>query len=114
MGMIEPTGPREQTFEEHLAAKLTDLLALAEQHGIPMFATFILDDGKTHTAWHRPEGDEQAGETIWRLGAVARRGWRPIGPMEETLLQSPLNEDLAATARHFDRYGKLRHDRTNE
>lgn len=100
-------GPRERLYDEHIAPKMTELIALAREHGIAMFATFKLDDGMMCTT-SLANGDDSADEVLWRLSAVARRQFRPIGPWEETLLEGHPDQDAVRDARGLDRYGRRR------
>lgn len=101
----EESGPREHLYDEHIAPRMAELIALAKVHGIAMFATFKLDGDMTCTT-SQPNGDDSAEELLWRLMAVTRRQFRPIGPWEETVLQLHPDQDWVSNARRFDRYGR--------
>lgn len=83
-------GPRERAFDQHVAPLVDQLIAVAREHGIPLFATFALDDGRTCTTSAPIDGDAVGEQLLRRLVLVARHGWRPIGPWQETAIEEAL------------------------
>lgn len=41
---MSDTGPMEAAYDEHVAPLMTKIIAACQEAGIPMFATFFLDD----------------------------------------------------------------------
>lgn len=103
-------GPREQAYDEQIAPRMSEIIALCKDAGIPMFATFMLD-GDMGCTTSQPQDDADANELCRSLMLVARHKRRPVGPLEETLIQFATAFDAEkaetwAAARRVDRYGR--------
>lgn len=73
-----------------------------------VLSTFVLDDGMVCTTSLGVDDDAKGDAMLRRLSMVARHGWRPIGPWQETCLERELAEDgplASAIQREIDKAG---------